>query len=88
MLKLWGQVKRGALILGALLIGLLAAFKTGQGLGAARTRDKLRAKAAEKALRQVTNRKAIEDEVDDLSDSGVIDSLRKQGWVREPDDQL
>ena len=36
MLKLWAQVKRGALILGALLIGLLAAFKAGQGLGAAR----------------------------------------------------
>jgi len=88
MLKIWIQVKRGALILGALLIGLLAAFKAGQGLGAARLRDKLKAKAAEKALRQVTNRKAIEDEVDDLSDSGVLDSLRKQGWVREPDDQL
>ena len=88
MLKLWGQVKRGALILGALLVGLLAAFKTGQGLGAARTRDKLKAKAAEKALRQVNNRKAIEDEVDDLSDSGVIDSLRQQGWVRKSDDHL
>ena len=88
MLKLWMQVKRGALILGALLIGLLAAFKAGQGLGAARIRDKLKAKAAEKALRQVTNRKAIEDEVDDLSDSGVLDSLREQGWVRKSDDQL
>ena len=88
MLKLWGQVKRGALILGALLIGLLAAFKAGQGLGAARIRDKLKSKAAEKALRQVTNRKAIEDEVDDLSDTGVIDSLRQQGWVRKSDDQL
>ena len=88
MLKLWGQVKRGALILGALLIGLLAAFKAGQGLGAARIRDKLRAKAAEKALAQVNNRKAIEDEVDDLSDAGVLDSLRQQGWVRKSDDQL
>ena len=88
MLKLWAQVKRGALILGALLIGLLALFKAGQGLGAARIRDKLKAKAAEKALRQVTNRKAIEDEVDDLSDSGVLDSLRQQGWVRKSDDQL
>ena len=88
MLKLWGQVKRGALILGALLIGLLAAFKTGQGLGAARTRDKLRAKAAEKALRQVNNRMETQDEVDDLSDSGVLDSLRQQGWVRKSDDQL
>jgi len=88
MLKLWAQVKRGALILGALLVGLLAAFKAGQGLGAARTRDKLRAKAAEKALRQITNRKAIEDEVDDLSDTGVLDSLREQGWVRKSDDQL
>lgn len=88
MLKLWGQVKRGALILGALLIGLLGAFKAGQGLGAARIRDKLKAKAAEKALAQVNNRKAIEDEVDDLSDSGVLDSLREQGWVRKSDDQL
>ena len=88
MLKLWTQVKRGALILGALLIGLLAAFKTGQGLGAARIRDKLKAKAAEKAHRQVNNRKAIEDEVDDLSDTGVLDSLREQGWVRKSDDQL
>ena len=88
MLKLWIQVKRGALILGALFIGLLAVFKAGQGLGAARLRDKLKAKAAEKALRQVTNRKAIEDEVDDLSDTGVIDSLRQQGWVRKSDDQL
>ena len=88
MLKLWAQVKRGALILGALLTGLLAVFKAGQGLGAARIRDKLKAKAAEKALRQITNRKAIEDEVDDLSDSGVLDSLREQGWVRKSDDQL
>ena len=88
MLKLWAQVKRGALILGALLIGLLALFKAGQGLGAARIRDKLKAKAAEKALAQVNNRKAIEDEVDDLSDTGVLDSLRQQGWVRKSDDQL
>ena len=55
MLKLWVQVKRGALILSALLIGLLAVFKAGQGLGAARIIDKLRAKAAENALRQVNN---------------------------------
>ena len=88
MLKLWGQVKRGALILSALLIGLLAVFKAGQGLGGARTRDKLRAKAAEKALRQVTNRMETQNEVDDLSDTGVLDSLREQGWVRESDDQL
>ena len=88
MLKIWTQVKRGALILSALLIGLLAAFKAGQGIGAARARDKLRAKAAEKALRQVNNRMETQDEVDDLSDTGVIDSLRQQGWVRESDDQL
>ena len=88
MVKLWGQVKRSALILGAVLVGLLAAFKAGQGLGAARIRDKLRAKAAEKVLRQVNNRKAIENEVDDLSDTGVLDSLRQQGWVRKSDDQL
>ena len=88
MLKLWVKVKRGALILGALLIGLLAAFKAGQGLGAARIRDKLKAKAAEKALRQVNNRMETQNEVDDLSDSGVLDSLREQGWIRESDDQL
>ena len=88
MLKLWIQVKRGALILSAVLVGLLALFKTGQGLGAARIRDKLKAKAAEKALAQVNDRKAIEDEVDNLSDTGVIDSLREQGWVRKSDDQL
>ena len=88
MLKLWSQFKRGALILGALLIGLLAAFKAGQGLGAARIRDRLRVKAAEKARLQVNNRKETQDEVDDLSDTGVLDRLRKQGWVRKSDDQL
>ena len=35
MLKLWVQIKRSAFILGALLIGLLATFKAGQGLGVA-----------------------------------------------------
>ena len=70
MLKLWVQIKRSAFILGALLIGLLALFKAGQGLGAARIRNKLKAKAAEKALRQVNNRKETQDEVDDLSDAG------------------
>ena len=88
MLKLWTQVKRGALILSALLIGLLAAFKTGQSLGAARIRDNLKAKAAEKALRQVNSRMETQNEVDDLSDTGVIDSLREQGWVRKSDDQM
>ena len=83
-----GAYQRATAPESALLIGLLALFKAGQGLGAARIRDKLRAKAAEKARRQVINRMETQNEVDDLSDTGVLDSLRQQGWVRKSDDQL